>query len=95
MRVLPKSYVKYLPALSPREERVMRMIFGIGNERRHTFAEIGEFFIVTRERVHWIEKRALRKLRDRKWRTKNTKIVNEPSIDRIKRLTEKIFGKVQ
>ena len=53
-----------LKTLSPKEEKVIRMRFGIGFERGHTLAEIGREFGVTRERAHQIEVKALAKLRD-------------------------------
>lgn len=52
-----------LSTLTPREERVMRMRFGIGEPRDHALAEIGEAFNLTRERIRQIEIAALRKLR--------------------------------
>lgn len=52
-----------LRSLSPREERVLRMRFGIDEPRRHTLDEVGQAFNVTRERIRQIEANALRKLR--------------------------------
>jgi RNA polymerase primary sigma factor len=52
-----------LKRLSPREEKVMCLRFGIGCEREHTLEEIGQEFDVTRERIRQIEAKALRKLR--------------------------------
>ena len=49
--------------LSPKEEKVIRLRFGIGCEREHTLEEIGQEFDVTRERIRQIEAKALRKLR--------------------------------
>jgi RNA polymerase primary sigma factor len=49
--------------LSPREEKVIRLRFGIGCEREHTLEEIGQEFEVTRERIRQIEAKALRQLR--------------------------------
>ena len=54
---------RVLATLSPREERVLRMRFGIGERIDHTLEEIGQTFAVTRERVRQIESKALRKLR--------------------------------
>src|SRR6202165_3235666 len=52
-----------LKPLSPREEKVIRLRFGIGCEREHTLEEIGQEFDVTRERIRQIEAKALRQLR--------------------------------
>jgi RNA polymerase primary sigma factor len=52
-----------LKTLSPKEERVIRLRFGIGCEREHTLEEIGQEFEVTRERIRQIEAKALRQLR--------------------------------
>ena len=52
-----------LATLSPREERVLKMRFGIGEQSNHTLEEVGQDFEVTRERIRQIEAKALRKLR--------------------------------
>ena len=52
-----------LKTLSPKEEKVLRMRFGIGCDREHTLEEIGQEFAVTRERIRQIEAKALRALR--------------------------------
>ena len=52
-----------LASLSPREERIVRMRFGIGLSADHTLAEVGEQFSVSRERIRQIEAKALRKLK--------------------------------
>ena len=52
-----------LATLSPREEKVLRMRFGIGEKSEHTLEEVGQDFDVTRERIRQIEAKALRKLR--------------------------------
>src|SRR5207248_6283647 len=52
-----------LKTLSPKEEKVIRMRFGIGCDREHTLGEIGQEFDVTRERIRQIEAKALRQLR--------------------------------
>ena len=54
---------KSLATLTPREERVLRMRFGIGERSDHTLEEVGHDFDVTRERIRQIEAKALRKLR--------------------------------
>jgi RNA polymerase primary sigma factor len=53
---------KVLATLTPREEKVLRMRFGIGGKSDHTLEEVGQEFVVTRERIRQIEARALRKL---------------------------------
>jgi RNA polymerase primary sigma factor len=54
---------KVLATLTPREEKVLRMRFGIGESSDHTLEEVGQDFNVTRERIRQIEAKALRKLR--------------------------------
>ena len=54
---------KILATLTPREEKVLRMRFGIGEKADHTLEEVGQDFAVTRERIRQIEAKALRKLR--------------------------------
>jgi RNA polymerase primary sigma factor len=54
---------KVLATLTPREEKVLRMRFGIGEKADHTLEEVGQDFSVTRERIRQIEAKALRKLR--------------------------------
>jgi RNA polymerase primary sigma factor len=60
---LQDSTRKVLATLTPREERVLRMRFGIGENSDHTLEEVGQDFEVTRERIRQIEAKALRKLR--------------------------------
>jgi RNA polymerase primary sigma factor len=55
---------RMLSTLNPREERIIRMRFGIGERREHTLQEVGENYAVTRERVRQLEAKALGKLRD-------------------------------
>jgi RNA polymerase primary sigma factor len=52
-----------LASLTPREERIVRMRFGLGMNSDHTLEEVGQHFSVTRERIRQIEAKALRKLR--------------------------------
>src|SRR5262249_41586750 len=54
---------RVLGSLSPREERIIRMRFGIGMDSDHTLEEIGQKFGVTRERIRQIEAKALRRLK--------------------------------
>ena len=54
---------RILSSLTPREERVLRMRFGIGMNSDHTLEEVGQQFSVTRERIRQIEAKALRKLK--------------------------------
>jgi RNA polymerase primary sigma factor len=54
---------RVLSSLTPREEQVLRLRFGIGERSDHTLEEVGVRFNVTRERIRQIESKALRKLR--------------------------------
>jgi len=54
---------KVLKTLTPREEKVLKMRFGVGDGSEHTLEEVGQSFAVTRERIRQIESKALRKLR--------------------------------
>ena len=60
---LREATTKVLASLTPREERVLRMRFGIGMNTDHTLEEVGQQFSVTRERIRQIEAKALRKLK--------------------------------
>jgi RNA polymerase primary sigma factor len=60
---LRKTTTRVLSSLTPREERVLRMRFGIGMNSDHTLEEVGQQFSVTRERIRQIEAKALRKLK--------------------------------
>ena len=60
---LRESTTRILSTLTPREERVLRMRFGIGMAQDHTLEEVGQQFSVTRERIRQIEAKALRKLK--------------------------------
>ncbi|MEY3014340.1 MAG: hypothetical protein RIT45_3075 [Pseudomonadota bacterium] len=63
MAALEEKVRKSLACLAPREEKVIRMRFGIGERSDHTLEEVGQQFGVTRERIRQIEAKALRKLR--------------------------------
>mgnify|MGYP004702034861 CR=1 FL=1 len=60
---LSEQTSRVLSTLTPREEKVLRMRFGIGEKSDHTLEEVGQDFAVTRERIRQIEAKALRKLR--------------------------------
>jgi RNA polymerase primary sigma factor len=63
LRSLSEQTRRVLGTLSPREEKVLKMRFGIGERSNHTLEEVGQDFDVTRERIRQIEAKALRKLR--------------------------------
>ncbi|HHQ48556.1 MAG TPA: sigma-70 family RNA polymerase sigma factor [Acidobacteria bacterium] len=63
MRTLKDHTDKALKSLTPREEQVLKLRFGIGDGTEHTLEEVGRTFNVTRERIRQIEYKALRKLR--------------------------------
>ena len=73
---LSETTRKVLGSLTPREEKVLRMRFGIGEKYDHTLEEVGQDFDVTRERIRQIEAKALRKLRHPS-RAKKLKCFNE------------------
>jgi RNA polymerase primary sigma factor len=60
---LKEATTRVLASLTPREERILRMRFGIGMNTDHTLEEVGQQFSVTRERIRQIEAKALRKLK--------------------------------
>ena len=60
---LRKATTQVLACLRPREERILRMRFGIGMDSSHTLEEVGKQFSVTRERIRQIEAKTLRKLK--------------------------------
>jgi RNA polymerase primary sigma factor len=62
-QALSEATLEVLENLTPREEKVLRMRFGIGMNTDHTLEEVGKQFGVTRERIRQIEAKALRKLR--------------------------------
>ncbi|MDA2925069.1 sigma-70 family RNA polymerase sigma factor, partial [Acidobacteria bacterium AH-259-L09] len=61
---LKEQTAAVLQSLTPREEQIIRMRFGIEDGNEHTLQEVGQRFSVTRERIRQIEAKALRKLRD-------------------------------
>lgn len=79
-----------LRALSPREEEILRMRFGLGTEREHTLDEVGKHFSLHRERVRQIEALALSKLRRRSQRRPNEN--GRPHIDAMRALKEIYAG---
>ena len=60
---LRETTTRVLASLTPREERIVRMRFGLGINSDHTLEEVGQQFALTRERIRQIEARALRKLK--------------------------------
>ena len=60
---LRETATRALASLTPREERIVRMRFGIGMNTDHTLQEVGQQFSLTRERIRQIEAKALRKLK--------------------------------
>ncbi|MFQ5892951.1 MAG: RNA polymerase sigma factor RpoD [Nitrospinota bacterium] len=73
---LKEQTTRVLQTLTPREERVLRKRFGIGDDTEHTLEEVGQDFDVTRERIRQIEAKALRKLRHPS-RSKKLKCFND------------------
>jgi RNA polymerase primary sigma factor len=61
--MMHEQILKTLKTLTPKEEKVIRMRYGIGFDKDHTLEEIGEYFSVTRERIRQIEDKAIKKLR--------------------------------
>ncbi len=74
---LKETVTRVLASLTPREERVLRMRFGIGMNTDHTLEEVGQQFSVTRERIRQIEAKALRKLKHPS-RSRKMRIVPRP-----------------
>ena len=62
-RNLQEQTRKTLSTLTPRQEKIVRMRFGIGEKADHTLEEVGQDYNLTRERIRQIEEKALRKLR--------------------------------
>jgi len=77
---LQEATLSVLDNLSPREEKVLRMRFGIGMNTDHTLEEVGKQFGVTRERIRQIEAKALRKLRHPSRSEKLKTFANTPEI---------------
>jgi RNA polymerase sigma factor (sigma-70 family) len=61
--MMTEYLLKILHTLTPREEKVIRMRFGIGADRDYTLEEVGKYLSITRERVRQIEANAMRKLK--------------------------------
>lgn len=61
--IISEQILKILEILTPREQKVIRMRYGIGFDKDHTLEEIGQYFSVSRERIRQIESRAMKKLR--------------------------------
>jgi len=61
--MLSEQTLKILKTLTPKEEKVIRMRYGIGTDTDHTLEEVGRHFSVTRERIRQIESKAMKKLR--------------------------------
>ena len=84
---LRETTTRVLASLTPREERVLRMRFGIGMNTDHTLEEVGQQFSVTRERIRQIEAKALRKLkhpsRSRKLQELPGQLTASPANSRI------------
>ena len=62
-QALREQTQELLSSLTPREEKILRMRFGIGERTDHTLEEVGQDFNLTRERIRQIEAKALQKLR--------------------------------
>jgi len=79
---------KVLATLTPREEQILRMRFGIGQKTDSTLEEVGQRFSVTRERIRQIEAKAMRKLRTaERWRNLEGFLSREPDGPKGKSLT--------
>ena len=72
-QILKEQLAEILSTLSEREQKIIRLRFGIGGGRPHTLEEVGNEFAVTRERIRQIEAKALSKLR----KNKDTKKLHE------------------
>jgi RNA polymerase primary sigma factor len=60
---MTRQIQRVLSTLNEREEKILRMRFGIGEKHDHTLDEVGQYFELTRERIRQIEDKALRKLK--------------------------------
>jgi RNA polymerase primary sigma factor len=81
-RILRETTTRVLASLTPREERVLRMRFGIGMNTDHTLEEVGQQFSVTRERIRQIEAKALRKLKHPSRSRKLRSFLEKPKTSR-------------
>jgi RNA polymerase sigma factor (sigma-70 family) len=81
---------RVLASLTPREERVLRMRFGIGLNTDHTLEEVGQQFSVTPERIRQVEAKALRKL---KHPSRSRKLQSLVGVEKIKRRRPPRYGK--
>jgi RNA polymerase primary sigma factor len=84
LSALREATTRVLATLTPREERVLRMRFGIGMDATHTLEEVGQRFSVTSERIRQIETKALRKLRLRMKAAPHLDRTREPVLDQAK-----------
>jgi len=75
---------KALQSLTPREEKILRLRFGIGEANEHTLEEVGRDFEVTRERIRQIEARALNKLRQSGHKRDLSEFVDDDTAARVK-----------
>ncbi len=76
---LKEQTASVLKTLTPREEKIIKMRFGLEDGRQHTLEEVGQLFALTRERIRQIEAKALRKLRHRSCSRKLRTFLEPPS----------------
>lgn len=76
---LKEQTAEVLKTLTPREEQILRMRFGVGQDSEHTLEEVGNAFNVTRERIRQIEAKALRKLRHPSRSARLRSLLDEPA----------------
>ena len=89
---LRETTTRVLASLTPREERVLRMRFGIGMNTDHTLEEVGQQFSVTRERIRQIEAKALRKLKHPSRSRKLQELPRQLGLPRIPALKRALSG---